>query len=67
MSEWKKGEALHQLTTGNTGKEDYAICYERRDLATWTYAQNLYGAWTQVRTEAKSIVLRTSGWNAATN
>lgn len=43
---FKQGEALHQITTGNTGKEDYAICYNRTDQAQWDYAENLWGAWT---------------------
>ena len=66
-SKWKKGEALHQITTGNTGKEDYSICYQRKDLATWTYAQNLYAGWTQVRTQADKITLLTQGYNPANN
>jgi hypothetical protein len=52
-----KGDALHQFTTGNTGKEDYSICYERRELATFKYAQNMWGSWTQVRTQADQIQL----------
>lgn len=67
VEEWKQGEALHQITTGNTGKEDYAICYERQNLATFTYAQNLYGSWTQVRTESNQITLVTYGYDPVTD
>lgn len=68
VSSWKQGEALHQITTGNTGKEDYAICYDRQqNQATFTYAQNLYGSWTQVRTEANKITLVTFGYDPVTD
>lgn len=39
VTKFRQGEALHQITTGCTGKVDYPICYDRQqNLATFTYA-----------------------------
>jgi len=43
----KQGQALHQITTGATGKIDYDICYDQSsNIPHWVYAQNIYNAWS---------------------
>jgi len=34
----KKGEALHQITTGTSGFDEYLLCLNRPTMGTFTYA-----------------------------
>lgn len=41
-----QGEAIHQITTGITGKSPYTICRDRIQPAVFRYAENTHWAWT---------------------
>ena len=47
----KKGEALHQITTGTSGYDKYLLCLARPSMGTFTYAQNNMHGWTSVHVD----------------
>jgi len=59
--EFKKGEALHQVNTGMSGFDSYSLCLDRPTMGTFTYAQNVYKAFTQVHVQEDLVTIKSRG------
>ena len=62
-----QGDALYQVTTGNSGRKHYDICPYRTLPCNYMYAMNSRWAWTQVRAQADSLELISQGIDSAAN
>jgi hypothetical protein len=62
----KKGEALHQVTTGTSGFDEYLLCLTRPSMGTFTYAQNILHGWSSVHVDEKELRIVSKGVNADT-
>ena len=49
-----------------SGFDRYSICLDRPTMGTFTYAQNVYHAWSQVHAEESKIIVKSRGVDAVT-
>ena len=57
----KKGEALHQITTGMSGYDKYQLCLSRPSMGTFTYAQNILAGWSSVHVDENELRIVSKG------
>jgi len=57
----KKGEALHQVTTGTSGFDEYLLCLARPSMGTFTYAQNIKHGWSSVHADEHELRIVSKG------
>ena len=57
----KKGEALHQITTGTSGFDEYLLCLGRPSMGEFTYAQNILHGWSAVHADENELRIVSKG------
>ena len=57
----KKGEALHQITTGTSGFDEYLLCLGRPTMGRFTYAQNVKHGWSSVHVDENEFRIVSKG------
>ena len=63
----KKGEALHQITTGTSGFDEYLLCLSRPSMGTFTYAQNIIHGWSSVHVDERELRIVSKGVDPTSN
>ena len=63
----KKGEALHQVTTGTSGYDEYLLCLARPSMGTFTYAENNKHGWSSVHVDEHELRIVSKGVDPETN
>ena len=63
----KKGEALHQVTTGTSGFDEYLLCLARPSMGTFTYAENNKHGWSSVHVDEHELRIVSKGVDPETN
>mmetsp|Transcript_30058 Transcript_30058/g.22320 ORF Transcript_30058/g.22320 Transcript_30058/m.22320 type:complete len:103 (+) Transcript_30058:841-1149(+) len=58
---YKKGEQLHCVTQGMSGKGGYELCGSEPSAGTFYYGQNKYYGWVQVHVDEEEAVIRYRG------
>ena len=58
---FKKGEALHQVTTGTSGFDEYLLCLARPSMGKFTYAQNIKHGWSAVHVDEHELRIVSKG------
>ena len=63
-SVFQQGTAIHQITTGTSGKDLYPLCPDQKSEGNWVYSQNKYYGFSQVHADAQhlKIVLKGVEW-----
>mmetsp|Transcript_25544 Transcript_25544/g.34146 ORF Transcript_25544/g.34146 Transcript_25544/m.34146 type:complete len:130 (+) Transcript_25544:905-1294(+) len=56
-----KGEALHQITTGTSGYDEYHLCLDRPTMGRFTYAQNIKHGWSSVHVDENELRIVSKG------
>ena len=57
----KKGDALHQITTGTSGFDEYLLCLTRPSMGNFTYAQNILHGWSAVHVDEHELRVVSKG------
>jgi len=52
-SHFEKGEALHQITTGGTGRDPYTLCPAKETKGVFRYMQNILNGYSKVYVDEK--------------
>jgi len=64
---YKKGEALHQITTGTSGFDKYLLCLSRPSMGNFHYAENKYHGFSSVHITPEKFELTAHGLDYDTN
>ena len=61
INKFKKGDAIHQITTGTTGFDLYPLCLRRPSMGRYRYASNNHHGFTLMHVDEDKITLKIKG------